>query len=155
MTDLERVAAFGQSRGWYVRRHTLLRAPEHWTNLCQRYGVYGRSDYLRDRGTVIPRAEVAALPGTPDALAALVLLHELGHCEHAETTHGRSDYWYKKDPEHRFEQEADAWARALVWADELGITVTPDVAEFALAALLSYAGRRTSPTADALYEACN
>lgn len=143
MPSHERIAMdYGSRRGWAIRTHTLTAPAPHW-----RATYYGQADVVP--GTVIPRAEGAWIASTPDSLRALVLWHEMGHCEQAELALIRGDFDTNFGPwadingaGETFLLEADAWDRGLVMAAECGYVLTAEMAEVALSCLLSYATGR-------------
>lgn len=140
--QLRSVVNYGASRGFHVRTHTLAAAPSVWPKWARRLGVSGRADLLKSRA-FIPRAEVAYTPDADPLLVAWCLLHEIGHCEQAadlgdKGAIGEDAVAYKCNPLHKWEVECDAWARAIVMGDALGVPMTAEVADSILALLSSY-----------------
>jgi hypothetical protein len=119
--------------------------------IAKRYGVWGLS--ARDRSTGQARAIVAYACEDCEEVAALTLLHEIGHCDqHANVGRWRP-LGYNKASGLMPAIEVDAWHRALERLGDLGHELTPAMAEFACRALSSYGPEAaSSDIADYLLE---
>jgi hypothetical protein len=141
MNDLAQVLCEAGHRGYYARSHKLLEVPEHWGYIGRKWQVYAQQDCHPD--TLVPRVEVGYIAGA-ERPAAIALLHEIGHARQCDAVGGTlHDAGYKQCKATRWELEADAWAEAMVIADDIGLGFGVQDALFALTALSTYIGDPT------------
>jgi hypothetical protein len=145
MTDLDRLVHYGYCRGHALKIRN--RVPSYQlarSAIVRHFRAAGRFAVERRTGHAIVMTEYDV---GHEASAVIALAHELGHAEQL------SSGWRPSTADSIFDVEADAWERGLRILGEVGIVITSEQAEFALACLSTYASYATSLnlTADYLF----
>jgi hypothetical protein len=151
---LREVADLGRAAGYAIEVRPMEEVPELHRSKpsVRKYGVWGLSAV--DQDTRQPRAIVAYACDDCEHLAALALLHEIGHCDQQAAIGRWGKLGYRPGPFGRIPDiEVDAWHRALARLGDLGHELTPELAEFACRALSTYGPKAAaSDIADYLLE---
>lgn len=135
--EIGRIREYARNNGYVTELCQMSEMPELW-----RKSYVGRNFQIKGiAGLTVHggyKAIVAFMPDVPNDLIALALCHELGHIRtYAQVGHTGVEV---------IEDEAKAWSNALELAAVAGLSITPEMSQFALACLLSYQGKVTNET---------